>query len=41
VAWLASPAASFITGTCLTIDGGFSQNLNSYPLKNLQFPDEY
>ncbi|NDC77147.1 MAG: SDR family oxidoreductase, partial [Chitinophagia bacterium] len=41
VAWLASPAASFITGTCLTIDGGFSQNLNSYPLKHLQFPDEY
>jgi NAD(P)-dependent dehydrogenase (short-subunit alcohol dehydrogenase family) len=41
VAWLASPAASFITGTCLTIDGGFSHNLNSYPLKHVQFPDEY
>lgn len=41
VSWLASPAASFITGTCLTIDGGFSHNLNSYPLKHQQFPDEY
>lgn len=41
VCWLCSPSASFITGTCLTIDGGFSANLNSYPLKNLQFPDEY
>jgi len=41
IAWLASPAAAFITGTCLTVDGGFTHNLNSYPLKHLQFPDEY
>lgn len=41
IAWLCSSEASFITGTCLTIDGGFSVNLNSYPLKKMQFPDEY
>jgi len=41
VVWLCSAEASFITGTCLTIDGGFSVNMNSYPLKKLQFPDEY
>ena len=41
IAWLCSAEASFITGTCLTIDGGFSVNMNSYPLKKLQFPDEY
>ena len=39
--WLASPQASFITGTNLTVDGGFTHNLNSYPLKNLHFPDAY
>jgi NAD(P)-dependent dehydrogenase (short-subunit alcohol dehydrogenase family) len=41
ITWLCSAEASFITGTCLTIDGGFSVNMNSYPLKKLQFPDEY
>jgi len=41
ICWLASPAAAFISGTCLTIDGGFTHNLNSYPLKHQQFPDEY
>ncbi|MFN7280469.1 MAG: SDR family NAD(P)-dependent oxidoreductase [bacterium] len=41
VVWLCSAEASYITGTCLTIDGGFSVNMNSYPLKKLQFPDEY
>ena len=41
IVWLCQPEAAFITGTCLTIDGGFTVNLNSYPLKKLQFPDEY
>lgn len=39
--WLASPNAGFITGCDLTIDGGLSNNFNSYPIKKLQFPNEY
>ena len=39
--WLASPNASYITGCNLTIDGGLSNNFNSYPIKKLQFPNEY
>ena len=41
VYWLCTDAASFITGTSLLIDGGFSQNMNSYAMKKLQFPNEY
>jgi NAD(P)-dependent dehydrogenase (short-subunit alcohol dehydrogenase family) len=41
ICWLASEQASFITGTTLLIDGGVSHNLNSYILKNKQFPKEY
>lgn len=39
--WLASAKASFITGTSIVIDGGFSTNFNSYQLKKLQFPKEF
>jgi NAD(P)-dependent dehydrogenase (short-subunit alcohol dehydrogenase family) len=41
VCWLCSPQASFITGTSLTIDGGFTTNMNSYRMKKLHFPNEY
>lgn len=38
IAWLSSQEASFITGTTLVADGGFTHNFNSYSIKNLQFP---
>jgi NAD(P)-dependent dehydrogenase (short-subunit alcohol dehydrogenase family) len=41
VVWLCGSEASFITGTNLVIDGGFSTNFNSYELKKLQFPDQF
>lgn len=41
VCWLVSDEAAFITGTSLTIDGGFTTNMNSYQLKAKQFPKEY
>lgn len=39
--WLASEAASFITGTTLLADGGFTHNFNRYSSKKLQFPKEF
>jgi NAD(P)-dependent dehydrogenase (short-subunit alcohol dehydrogenase family) len=39
--WLASGEASFITGTTVTVDGGFSHNFNAYRLKKLQKPNEF
>ncbi|MEO5996863.1 MAG: SDR family oxidoreductase [Chitinophagaceae bacterium] len=39
--WLTTDAASFITGTTLLIDGGLKHNFNSYPMKKLQFPDQF
>ncbi|GAB3254189.1 3-oxoacyl-[acyl-carrier-protein] reductase [Larkinella harenae] len=39
--WLSSPGASYISGTTLTLDGGFKANFNPYSIKNLQFPDEF
>lgn len=41
ILWLSSSQASYITGCEITIDGGLSQNFNSYSIKNLQFPKEY
>jgi NAD(P)-dependent dehydrogenase (short-subunit alcohol dehydrogenase family) len=41
IVWLASPNAAYITGCNLAIDGGLSHNFNSYPIKKLQFPNEY
>ncbi len=39
--WLASEEASFITGTTVVADGGFSHNFNNYSLKKLQFPQAF
>lgn len=39
VIWLSSDEASFVTGTNIVVDGGFSTNFNAYSLKKLQFPD--
>lgn len=41
IVWLASEAASFITGTTILADGGFTHNFNSYTSKKLQFPNEF
>jgi NAD(P)-dependent dehydrogenase (short-subunit alcohol dehydrogenase family) len=39
--WLSSDQASFMTGTAITIDGGFTTSMNSYQLKKSQFPNEF
>jgi NAD(P)-dependent dehydrogenase (short-subunit alcohol dehydrogenase family) len=39
--WLSTEQASFISGTSLMVDGGFTTNMNSYPLKGMHFPNEY
>lgn len=39
--WLCSEDASFITGTTIVCDGGLTHNFNSYPMKHLQFPNEF
>ena len=39
--WLSSDQASFMTGTAITIDGGFTTSMNSYQLKQAQFPKEF
>ena len=39
--WLCSADASFVTGTSILVDGGFFHNFNSYPMKKLQFPNEF
>jgi NAD(P)-dependent dehydrogenase (short-subunit alcohol dehydrogenase family) len=41
VVWLCSDEASYITGTNLVIDGGFSTNFNGYKMKKLQFPNQF
>ncbi len=41
VLWLASEEASFVTGTSLVIDGGFTHNFNSYKNKKSQYPKEF
>lgn len=41
IVWLASDKASFVTGTTILADGGFSHNFNSYSTKKLQFPDTF
>ena len=39
--WLTTDQASFMTGTAITIDGGFTTSMNSYQLKKAQFPKEF
>lgn len=39
--WLSSNEASFITGICIPVDGGFLHNFNAYKMKSLQFPNEF
>lgn len=41
IAWLCSDAAAYISGTTITVDGGFLPNFNSYSIKKLQFPEEF
>lgn len=41
IVWLAMDEASFITGTTLLVDGGFTHNFNSYSMKKLQFPNQF
>jgi NAD(P)-dependent dehydrogenase (short-subunit alcohol dehydrogenase family) len=41
IVWLASDEASFITGSSLVVDGGFTHNFNAYSLKKLQLPKEF
>lgn len=39
--WLSTSAASYITGTTITADGGFLANFNSYAIKHKMFPKQY
>jgi 3-oxoacyl-[acyl-carrier protein] reductase len=41
VAWLASDEASYITGTTITVDGGWSTQISPYSLKRVMFPEEF
>lgn len=41
ILWLSSDKASFITGTCLTIDGGLEHNFNPYNIKKLLKPNQF
>ncbi len=39
--WLSTAEASFISGTTIVVDGGFSHNFNAYTMKKLQYPKEF
>ncbi len=39
--WLSTTEASFITGASILVDGGFLHNFNSYPMKKLQYPEQF
>lgn len=41
IRWLVSPAAAYITGSIVAIDGGWSSHLNPYSVKHATFPEEF
>ncbi len=41
IAWACSDQASYVTGTTVTVDGGFQPNFNPYSVKKLQYPEEF
>ncbi|QDT40376.1 Glucose 1-dehydrogenase [Gimesia alba] len=41
IVMLASDDASYLTGTSITVDGGWKQQCSPYPIKHLQLPDEF
>jgi NAD(P)-dependent dehydrogenase (short-subunit alcohol dehydrogenase family) len=41
IAWIASDEASYLTGTVLTVDGGWLHQHFPHSLKNKQFPDQF
>ncbi|NND05309.1 MAG: SDR family oxidoreductase [Saprospiraceae bacterium] len=41
VSWLCSDEASYISGTNIVIDGGFSKNFSGYDFKTMQFPTQF
>lgn len=41
IVMLADDDASYLTGTSITVDGGWKQQCSPYPVKHLQLPDEF
>jgi NAD(P)-dependent dehydrogenase (short-subunit alcohol dehydrogenase family) len=41
IVWLAGDDASYITGTTIVVDGGWSTQNSPYSLKRMMFPDEF
>ncbi|TVQ03656.1 MAG: SDR family oxidoreductase [Planctomycetaceae bacterium] len=41
IAMLVSPDASYLTGTCIELDGGWFHQASPYRLKRQQFPDDF
>ena len=41
IAMLVGDDASYITGTTILADGGYTVNFNPYAIKRMMFPDEY
>ncbi len=41
IVWLAGDGASYITGTTIVVDGGWTTQNSPYSLKRMMFPDEF